>query len=374
MHLNFAAIIADLGPDFALRFLNARRTPAEYLLNGFLPEQNRATYDVKRGSMTIRSTMAGMVGMDSPYPPGGMVEAESFLEQTVKLANDIPLSEAVTRELHQLMAAAGQDAASDDRLRNVVLNFLEKVVIQPHWDTAEFLRGQALTTGALSWEFNGITLDVDYGIPAANLFAQRTGNDGYGGSSSDFWADHRSALSLLKNSVRGILAHPNTINMVVANPVNNVVITSQDLATGSFSFVKNIGTVATGPFNPSPDVRDRVTMIGYGMEGEVLDPTSPTVPTVVPFIPEGYIVYIGSPAPRQFTVGLGSTTEDPENALALGYTHLAPTVENGGAPGRWARVFTPDERPWQVRGQGVSNILPVVDAPDKLVVLSTVMV
>lgn len=374
MHLNFAAILAQLGPDFAMRFINARRPPADYLLNSFLPEQNRATYYAKSGTMTIRSTMAGMVGMDSPYPPGGAMEATSFLEQTAKIANDVPLSEAVQRELHAMMAAMGNDTANDAALRNTVLNFLEKVVVQPHWDTAEYLRGQALTTGALDWEFNGITLEVDYGIPAGNLFAQRTGNDGYGGSSSDFWADHRSAVALLKNNVRAIVAHPNTINMIVANTVNNVVITAQDLVTGSFSFVKNIGTVATGPFNPSPDVRDRVTMIGYGLEGDVLDPLAPSIPVSIPFLPEGYIVYIGNPVSRNFTVGLGSATESEFNQLALGYTHIAPTVENGGTPGRWARVFTPDERPWQVRGQGVTNLLPVIEAPDKLVVLSTVMV
>jgi hypothetical protein len=69
---------------------------------------------------------------------------------------------------------------------------------------------------------------------------------------------------------------------------------------------------------------------------------------------------------------MGSTI-DPAADMALGYTHIAPTVEGNGLPGRWADLGTPDERPWELRGRGVSNVLPVIENPDKLVVLHTEM-
>lgn len=374
MDLNFAAVLASLGPDAAFRIINQARPPADYLFNTFLPERPRATYDAKAGSMTIRATMAGMVGMDSPYPPGGHVAGRAFHEQTAKIAQHVPLPEALLRELHQLLQAAGADVSSDDVMTRTVLNFVDKILVQAQLDTAEWLRGQALTTGVLAWTFNGIQLAVNYGVPAGNLFAQRTGTAGYGGSASVFWADHRAALAKLKNQVRAILAHPNTINMIVSNTVNNIVLTAQDLATGSFSFVKNLGNTATGPFLPSPDVRERVSIIGYGEEGDVLDPTTPTVPEAVKFLPEGLIVYVGNPAPRGFTVGLGGALETETNELPIGFTHIGPTTEGGGRPGRWSQVYTPENQPMTIHGRTAANILPVIDAPEKLVVLSTVMV
>lgn len=374
MDLNFAAILPSLGPDAAFRIINQARPPADYLFNTFLPERVRATYDAKAGSMTIRATMAGMVGMDSPYPPGGAVEGRVWHEQTAKIAQHVPLPEALLRELHQLLQAVGNDVNSDEVMTRTILNFIDKVLVQAQLDTAEWLRGQALTTGVLNWTFNGIKLDVNYNIPAGNLFPQRTGTSGYGGSASTFWADHRSALTKLKNSVRAILAHPNTINMIVSNTVNNIVLTAQDLATGSYSFVKNLGNVATGPFIPSPDTRERVQIIGYGMQGEVLDPATPTLPELVNFLPEGLIVYIGNPTPRGFQVGLGSQVESETNELPIGHTHVGPTTEGGGRPGRWSQVYTPDNLPMQIHGRTAANILPVIEDPAKLAVLSTVMV
>lgn len=374
MDLNFAAVLASLGPDAAFRIINQARPPADYLFNTFLPERPRATYDAKAGSMTIRATMAGMSGMDSPYPPGGAITGRAFHEQTTKITQHVPLPEALLRELHQLLQAVGADVSSDQVMQQTVLNFIDKVLVQAQLDTAEWLRGQALTTLALDWNFNGIHLEVDYGAPAGHLFAQRTGTAGYGGSASVFWADHRAALAKLKNQVRAIIGHPNTINMIISNTVNNIVLTAQDLATGSYSFVKNLGVVATGPFIPSPDTRERVSMIGYGLEGEVLDPATPTLPEIVPFLPEGLLIYVGNPSPRGFQVGLASTTESETNELPVGFTHIGPTTEGGGRPGRWSQVYTPENMPMQIHGRTAANILPVIEDPAKIVVLSTVMV
>lgn len=372
MNLNFGDALKDLGPDAAFRIINERRPDADYLLNTFLPERNEPTYEIRGGNMTIRATMAGLVGADSPYPPGGLIDIAKFLEQSAKIAMTVTLPEMMQRRLREFLMRIGEPQQASDAVRNTVLNFIEKLLVQPHWDTFEYLRGRALSAGAIDWTFNGKRLQVSYGVPAANLFAQRTGTAFYGGSASVFWADYRAGLALLKGRVRAVVAHPDTINLIVSNPVNNIVVTAQDLQTGTYSIVKNVGA-ATGPQIQSPDARDRTTLVGYGAEGEIINPLDTDSTILVPFIPTGKVIMIGDAPGRGFQVGLGAAVESPTRELEIGYTHIAPTEEGQGAMGRWARVFIPENRPYQVQGDSVTNGLPVLTAPEKLVVLNTAM-
>jgi len=114
-----------------------------------------------------------------------------------------------------------------------------------------------------------------------------------------------------------------------------------------------------GTNTPSSDARDTVELIKYGLEGEIVTPTDSSATAKVSFWPKTKLVAIGTAVNRGYVVGAGS--RQPEE-FELGYTHLAPTVEASGAPGRWARLYTPDERPWQLAGQAASNVLPVIDA------------
>jgi hypothetical protein len=41
--------------------------------------------------------------------------------------------------------------------------------------------------------------------------------------------------------------------------------------------------------------------------------------------------------------------------------------------GRWARLFVPEQKPWQLTGQGVSNELPAIDHPEQIVIASSVL-
>lgn len=374
--LNFADAIAALTPaggaNPAFTLINEARAPSDYLWESFLPEQLRPNYDVKVGSMTVRATMAGMSGMDSPYAPVGTVETSTFNEQTAKITSSAVLNEVARRQLRMFAVAAGQ-GADEAVVRNNLLNFSDKLITQPHLDTMEFLRGQAFTGGALAWTSGNIRLSVDYGFPAANKLANRTSTARYGGSASVWWADYRAARSLLKGQVQAVIAHPDTIDQIISNSANNIIVTAQDLITGTVSFVKNVGVTATGPLIPSPDARDRTTIIGYGLEGDILDPANPGKTIGVSFCPRGKVVLIGRQVARGFTVGLGSASATPTSNLMLGYTHIGPTEEGDGALGRWARVYTPDERPWELRGEGVTNGLPVIEAYDRVVILSTDM-
>jgi hypothetical protein len=370
MYLNFVEAITALGIGGAFRIANAARPPANYLFNTLLPEMLKETYHVDSGTMVIRATMAGLVGMDSPYPPGGAVEVSTFMEQSAKLAIEATLHEATLRELQLMMqrlALAG--ANTNEALANQALNFLEKVIVQANLDVAEWLRGQALVTGGIDWTFNKKNLRVDYGIPTANILTHRTGNDAYGGSASKFWTDWREAQRVLRYNVRAVITSSATVNAIVDNAVNAAEIVGQ--TDGGFTLRKFI-TVG-GNTVPSSDTRDRITLTIYDEEGEILDPTTPGQTILVPFMPAGKILFVGNNnANRGFRVGEGST-DDPTNDLALGYSHVAPTVEGGGQPGRWARLYTPEGEPWQLKGQGVQNFLPVIEAPSKISVASTAL-
>ena len=369
MELNFLAVLLALGRGAAFRIANAVRPPANYLFATLLPEMMQNSYYIESGTMTVRATMAGLVGMDSPYPPGGMVEVSTFLEQSAKIAIQVPLTEKTLRDLLQMMQQlAASGANTTEALQREVLNFLNKVIIQAQMDRSEWLRGQALVNGEIDWTFNKKNLKVDYGIPAANLLTNRTGNDAYGGSASKFLDDIRTAQQLLRYNVRAFIAHSDTINEIVDNDVNAVQVVSQSTSGLEIVRYQTIG----GNTVPSADARNRVTLVAYDEEGEILDPANDGQTITVPFMATGKVLAVGNNNRSGYRVGQGST-DDPTEDLALGYHHLAPTVEGGGAPGRWADLYTPENQPWQLIGRGASNELPVIEAPHKIVVLSTDM-
>jgi hypothetical protein len=367
MNLNFTEALRDLESERAiLRLANETTPPGDYLFNTLLPEENVQSYHIDSGSVVVRSTMAGMVGMDSPFPPGGQVESSIFQEETAKLANEVILSEKALRQLHDMvlrLRVGGGNA--NEAMAQTAFNFMEKLVVQPHWDRMEWLRARALLRGEIDWTFNKKRLRVNYGVPAGHITTTRTGNDAYHGSASKFWDDVIQARKLLRWNLRTAIAHPETIDSIVSNPVNNATVLDQSNAL--WTLRRRIGTTE----QPDSDSRFTIQLVSYDREGEALNPSTGKAEPVE-FMERGKILWVGRNERNGFRVGEGGTP-DPDNDMALGYTHLAPTVEGDGAPGRWARGFTPQDRPWELRGQGVTNGLPVIEAPHKLVVTSTEM-
>lgn len=368
MNFSFLAALMTLGPDAAFRLINQARPAANYLYNSILPEMPMRSYEVKNASMTVRSTMAGLVAMDSVFPPTGVVDTATFLEKTGKIANQVVMSEQSLRTLQDLlMYLQVSGASTNERMVEEVLNFTNALLIQPHLDVAEWLRGQALCTGGIDWTFNGIRLLIDYGIPAGNKLTNRTGNDAYSGSTSKFWTDIRSQGKLLRKASRIIrIAHPDLIEDIIANSVNVVRVLSEDAT--QISLQRMISQNGTN--TPSSDARDSVQIIKYGLETEILDPTDTSKTKLLPFHVKTKLIAIGTGVQSGYTVGAGSR---PVQEYELGYTHIAPTVEAAGAPGRWARVYTPQDQPWQLIGQAAQNMLPVLDtrAADRLVIASS---
>lgn len=369
LDIPFSEAIKDLGPNAAFRIANGAKPPARYYWNTLLPEMPKPTYHIEQGTLTVRATMAGMVGMDSVYPESGVAEFQGFKEQCLKLANQVTLKEKALRTIQELLTqirANGGGGADVKRfVQGEVLNVLQKLILQAHFDAMEWLRSKALFTGALAWTFNGIKIAVDYGIPAANFLTNRTGNDAYGGSTSKFWTDIRSLQTKLRRNVRAFVTHPDTLDVIVANDVNKIEILSQDMGVYRIRQLRSIA----GTTIPSTDARDTIELITYDGEGEIFDTANPGKTTQIKFCPAGKILAVANNRRSEYRVGEGST-DDPDAELPLGYTHIAPTVE-GGAMGRWADQFTPQNEPWQLVSRGVTNGLPVIEAPDKIAVAST---
>lgn len=369
MNFSFRDALDSLGPDAAFRIANETRPSADYLFNTLLPEMNKMGYIAESGNMTVRATMAGLVGTDSPYPPTGVVEASTFLQKAVKLANQAKLTEEQLIYLQGiLMQLAASGGNGKEMLANEALNFLEKVVIQPHMDRAEWMRAQALVIGTLSWTFNNIAVNVDYGIPAANLLSQRTGTAAWDSTASAFWADIALLYNRLRYDVRAFIVHPDTLLAITSNSANNLEILNQEAFAAGGNAV-TVRRLLGDNERPSRDFRETVTLIAYGDEAEIYDTDTADLGTTtkIPFMPQKKILAIGNARRRGYVVGQGATT-DPSAELALGYTHLAPTVEGGGQPGRWAQLYTPENLPMQLHGRGASWCMPVVENPELIAV------
>lgn len=364
MELNIAEALRSMKKDSVFRLANGARPPGNYLFATLLPEVQRFDYQAKSGSMTVRTTMAGLVGMDSEFPEGGMVEISTFSEETAKVANRVTMTEKALRDLHEFLRETGETGGDTKQaIVETALNFTDKLIVQAHLDTFEWLRARAICTGEIDWTFNGKRLYVDYGIPAGNVRAQDTGTSGWGGSATKFWVAIKDLRAALKHNVRAMIANSTTIDEIRYNPANSMAAIAED--DGGITFRKLNDT--TGKF--TDDVSDTVRIVKYDLEVEVIDLDNPGRTTAIPVVPNGTLVAIGNANTNRFVVGSGSTAELDN---ALGYTHLAPTVEGDFRRGRWARVFTPENQPWSLRGEGVTNGLPVIEEPSLIARASTV--
>lgn len=369
MQFDLSSAIAAIDRNQIFQIGNGARPAANYVFNAILPEENRNSYEAKSGSMTIRATMAGLVGMDSNFPETGFAESEEFAKKVAKIANRSRLPEKFLRELQELLLRLNGNGTTIS-IQRTALNFLDKIIVQAHLDTMEWLRGLALFTGKIDWTFGKIRLLVDYGIPSANMLPARTGAQGYGGADSMFWADMRETNRQQKGSVRLRLMHPDTKEMIIGNEANRVELVSEDTNTGAFT-IKKYRMIGGIPVL-STDPRDQANFITYAEEGEVYDQNDPNKTKLVPFCPRGAILTVGAYNAKRFTVGAGSTP--PPTPVQLGVTHIAPTVEGGGVAGRWTNVYTPENEPYAIEARGVTNGLPLIEAADRISVSTTEMV
>ena len=368
----FSDAIEELDGDFAFEIANGLRPPEMYKFSDILPDLQRTTYKVENGTMTIRPTMAGVTGMDSPYAKTGHTEISTFLERTAKITNEVTFPERALRELQRAVQTLDiTQARAKERVVQAVFNFTSKVLVQSHIDTAEYLRGQALQYGEIDWTFGDISLTVDYGIPNDHVFNTRTGSQAYMNSDSLWWDDHRKAQRRLGFNMDAVYMHLDTLHAIIDNPANDVQVVQQEENVFDLTQLKRDENDNRTELQ-SNDVRDRATVVTYQEQGEIIDPENPEQTKQIDFMEPGRVFWVGNDPSESLRIGVGAT-EPPEADFDLGYTHLGPTVEGNGQPGRWANVYTPEDRPWQLTGQGVQNMLPVIENPEKLVISSTEM-
>ena len=377
MQFDFQSAINSLnkglpfGDNFSYQNSRSRVVPGEYLFNTILPQQELPSYNVSGGSMRIYPTMSQLTPMDTPAKPIGAMESNFFNENTAKWGGSMHFPEERLRQLQEFakyMASIGiQDGlsvgsiteANAKKVAETLLAFSD-VLLKSQWDNLEWLRGQALTTGAISLTNSGLELTVDYDVPTGNKIS-RTSTNSYFSTASKFWTDIRAAYTKLK-SFR-IVMNSNTYYSIIDNDVNKIRVA--DGAGDSRSIVRFTGTTEMN----STDARDRTMITLYDKSGSGITPKG--VMKAVPFLPDGKIILVGESEPDGFELLEGSTP-DPANRLRLGYTHIAPTVE-GGRTGIWSRVYTPEAKPYQLLGETFCNALPVILNPKKIVILTTEM-
>lgn len=326
MEFDLRSAIDALDSQQVFEIANGARPASDYVFNSILPSRNENSYYIDQGSMTIKTTMAGMSGMDSRYAPGGAVTVSEFSGQTGKLTITAGLNEKMLRTLQDFLAKQGTTAASTEFIQSNALNFVNKMIAQSLLDREEWLKGQALFTGNLAWTYNGKTLSADYGVPSDNFLPQRTGSNAWDETTSKFWEDIGLLQTALKYEVVAYIAHPNTVAAIIGNAaVNKIELIDFNQNAGRFT-IRKFQTIE-GNTVRSTDPRDTITLVAYGKEAELLQAGGGTL--TVPFCPSGAILAVGKVNnDNVFRVGQGSTEEPAP--LALGYGHVAPTVEGGG--------------------------------------------
>ncbi len=379
MQFDFAAAIAALnqnlpfGDNFAYQIARSRVVPGEYLFNTILPTQNRPDYEVKGGTMRIYPTMAQLTPMDTPPKPIGAIESNFFNENTAKWGGTMHFPEERLRELQKMAQSAVAIGISDGLnlggLQNIPANAAAQAIfafaellLKSQMDNIEWLKGQALQQGAISLTNSGLNLTVDYDVPAANKIS-RTGTDAYGGTASKFWTDMRTVGKKLSNFK--VMMNSNTYYAIIDQAFNNIRV--DDMTGDVRTIVRYAANTTIGAV--SPDRRDRTNIIIYDKAGSGITPKG-TMKSL-PFLADGKIICVGEGEPDGFELFEGSVP-DPERRLRLGYGHMGPTVE-GGRPGIWQRVFTPEAKPFQLLGETFCNFLPVITNPKKIVILTTEM-
>ena len=359
--LTVQAILSTMTPQDFFDLANRPTDEAQYPLAAILPEELRTTYEAKSGSLKVIATPAGETGMDSPYTPVGIIELNALSLPIAKWTAETPITEQQQREVLQTVLHYRAGTLSGDGiayLRNFVLNWLRDVIAQSFTERFELMRGETLFTGQLA--LRGGT--VDFGVPARNRFAKRTGAQAYGGAQSKLWADMRAADNLL-GVTRTRIMSMNTLNYILDSADNPLMVESTNISEGGQTKIVRVKRLVGSQLTATQDAREAFTLVGYGRR----------VPRRVgqgvayeQVIPDGKIAVIGS----------GSVTLDRQDGTTvtrpgLGRLHVGPTTENEGRAGVWLNAYTPQDRPYHAVARGAANALTVLDAPERLVILDT---
>lgn len=373
--LDFASILRQLNPGLMYEVANASPAPAEYLFStSVLPIVPSASFSVENARMKFHSTMAGLVGMDSLPMETGAIEGEEWAARTAKIGAMTSLNEVQQREILEraknIALGMGNGQTHQQLLTNASLGLWQKGVIQPMNDTVEWMCSRAVTTGKLKWSYNGNHLDVDYGVPKENSI-EVPAAQWFDTAGSNFWNILNMAQLKLNRRVKAIIMDDNLLTAILNNDAHSIDIVSETVSPqGNIRRVEirrsirdSLGNVLAFDKN----VRTSVVLWSYARQGTILGADGKTLINL-PMVDPNRITLIG-----QGGVGGGFSLDGTVGYDApqrLGYYHRGPTIEGQGAIGRWTRMFTPQNYPTKIIGEGYENGLPIVEAPELLVHIS----
>lgn len=346
--VTFQQILQELSRADYVRMANDPINEAEFILASILPEERRASYEAKRGSMRIIPTMAGETGNDSPYVPTGDLELDAWSQGLAKFTATGTISENQQIEFQQMrdqLRLLGNLDGANTYTRTFFLSWLETWIREAFRQQNEYLRGQALSSGQLV--LRGGT--VDLGVPAENKATY---------TADQLWQAIRWGDRKVK-AVRARVTDWDTLDALVDDPANKVSITAETVSAQGNVKIVALRRLVNNDANFSTDQRDATQIVAYKGEGRIKLPTGELV--TVPYWPTGTLSFIGNNQRQQVAEdGVTSTRE------ALGYTHVGPTVEGDGRPGVWMNGRVPDGRPYHVITEGAERVMTVLDEPKKL--------
>ena len=372
------------GDNFAFRRSRNANPPSEYLFSTrILPRMNKPTWNIRGGNLTITPTELKPVAMDSEPAPMGNLQATFYNERISKFGGQMFFNEQQQRELIEaeqdvrlmaslsgsnvvgdidtqinMVAATGRaDGNTINGARiNRILGIVEFIQAS-HWNTSEALAGEALSEGLLDENFSGLDIKVDYKIPAARV-KDYSGNDRFDQSASKWWEFVRFCYKTLKNPQ--FYGNSNSYFDIVENSVNAV---REQFITGD---VRPMSKYNPAVITQNTDANERMNFNIYDKAGAVMDVASKSLVSK-PFLKDKRIIVIGELQTSQIELTLGGVT-DPDNELAIGYTHVGPTVEGGGQPGIYSNIFTKPEMPMQLHVATYVNMLPIITDPKKTII------
>lgn len=381
--INMLNTALPAGDNFAFRMARAATQPSDYLFERIMPSMNKNTWHTSGGTMTITPTILGDVSMDTPYPPMGVMEAATFFEKIGKFAGMMFFNEEQQKELLDIINGLRIESSMDRRdgfgdintqfnmVRetgradgntingariNAVLG-ISNSIQKSHWDTREYLRGEALTEGLINYTFNNIKMEIDYKIPAANVDTY-SGNNRFDQSTSKFWDWVFKVFRTMVNPQ--FFMNSTSYYEIANNPANQIV--NFELQGTVRSMIRYRDNV----IQQKRDSREQIQVNIYDKAGSIMNAAAKTLVSK-PFLKGKRIFAVGDLNTSEIELSLGGMT-DPDDQLRLGYTHIGPTIEGGGRSGIYARIYSPEGKPMQVLAETATNMLPVILNPKKLMI------
>lgn len=389
MEYSFLEIIAMMnqnlrpGETFAWRMAQNANPPSELLFNQMMPRENKNSWNVNGGTMTMTPTILGDVAMDAYPAPMGNLEATIFSENVSKFGGQMFFNEQQQREFIQAeqdirlnASYAGRDAAGNmesqirmlaetGRADNSTINGarinrilgIVNTIFASHYQTSEWLAGEALTEGKIVYTFNGLSQSINYNIPSTNFF-EYSGNDRFDQSASKWWTFVRAVNRILDSPQ--FYMNSNSYYDIVENDVNKI----QEIAIDGT--VRRMTKYRDDAITQKRDANESLSVNIYDKAGSVMDVNTKTLKSL-PFLKDKRVVVVGELNQSEIQLDLGGVT-DPDNNLRIGYTHVGPSVEAGGRPGIYANIFSKPEMPMQLHVLTYVNMLPVILNPKKVII------